>query len=148
MELYGLCNMGKCTSFCLSSTEACKVILSFLCHSKVPQKSSHAKLGFLQKIKDYASFSRVSQRSSPRPVWKQMYLLLKSRFSSRGSFHPQAALGYLVFSLPAAPPPTTQTPCLTSYHLQPFRISLAVFRPFMVLDSGGIMGINGSYRKK
>ena len=130
---------GNAPGFCLSSTEAGKVILPFLRHSQVPQKSSHAKFGFLQKIKDFAGFSFVSHGSSPR-----LTLETSVSFVKVPDFLPELS----PFSCPGLPGVLPHYP---SSCPQPHVISSAafhtvsVFHPFMVLlDSGGIMGINGS----
>lgn len=93
-------------------------------HSRVAQESSHAKFGFLQKIKDQASFSFVSRGSTPRPTPETSV-----SFVTVPDFLPQflpsscsGLLGVVPHCLPL--PATTQKQCLTSYHLESFKIPL------------------------
>lgn len=83
----------KCTIFCLSTIDAC-----LLCQNKVPQKSLHAKFGFLQKtLVNNVRFSFVSHGSSPRPLLETSVSFAKvpdflSELPPTGAFHPEAVL--------------------------------------------------------
>lgn len=92
--------MGKCTIFFfffLPQYYRCLQSYCLSCQNKVPQKSLHAKFGFLWEIKDNTSFSLLSPGSSPRPTLETRVSFAKipeflSELPPTGAFHPQAAL--------------------------------------------------------
>lgn len=138
--------------------------MSFLCQNKGLHKSLHAKFDFIWKIWAYITFSFVSHGSSPRPTLEASVSLAKvpdflAELLPTGAFYPQAVL-----LLPGAfPHSNTHTPTPTPIHphtdthppphyfiLTPAFPNVCVpSPPFMaLLDSEGVIGINGSHKRK
>ena len=128
--------------------------MSFLCQNKGLHKSLHAEFGFIWKIWAYITFSFVSHGSSPRPTLGASVSLAKvpeilAELLPTGAFYPQAVL-----LLPGAfPHADTHTHTHTTPHyfiLTPAFPNVCVPSPplMALLDSEGIMGINGSYNRK
>ena len=140
--------------------------MSFLCQNKGLHKSLHAKFGFIWKIWAYITFSFVSHGSSPRPTLEASVSLAKvpdflAELLPTGAFYPQAVL-LLPGAFPHADTHThTHTHPYPSTHphthppphyfiLTPAFPNVCVPSPplMALLDSEGIMGINGSYNRK
>lgn len=138
--------------FCLGTIDACKVILSFLCHNKVPQKSLHANFGFLWKIND-VSFLFVSGGSSPRLMLQTSVSFAKvpdflSELPPTGAFPPLAVLPLPGVLPPPSPPPHRHSVSLLHITFSLSNVSDCVPSLWVLPDSGGIVGINGLFNKK
>lgn len=152
----GLYNTRKCKILCLGTSDDCTTILSFLCQKEQSDsKELLAKCGFTWKIKDYIIFSLCLTDPALGQHWK----LWQKSWTFFLSFLPQVPSAlklsswHLEFLHIPTPNPTLPSYTHTTSHyfisFQPFKMSLTVSHLLIaLLDSEGIMGINGLCNKK
>lgn len=152
----GLYNTRKCKILCLDTGDDCTTILSFLCQKEQSDsKELTCKMWLYLKNKRLHYFLIVSHRSSPRPALEAMAKVLDflSELLPQVPSTLKLSSWYLEFLHIPTPNPTLSSYTHTTSHyfisFQTFNMSLTVSHLLIaLLDSEGIMGINGLCNKK